>query len=478
MRGKEKVANSLSDEPVKFNWHEGTLQPYSSLWLIMHRLALINQLSIAEVHAISRTGSFASGMHSLTKNKNTLNVEALATAIGERPYFLAFSTLQPFATWTHRYFLTSSIQYCPTCLSLGFHSVFQCLTLMKRCPLHGEWLRKHCSCGAPISACITPTLYRDAGICPKCLHRFLDIRQARRPSLPVESLAAFDEVRDWLFDLGDRVSTMVSKELSHQISTVLVDSTAELATRALSLPYPVCLVSQPVPTHAETVTCFQSPWAARGPTSTEPRPSPRTMVFRAVDRYLRRHVLHGQSWITKLVMHADAQYIAEQLAYKPDAFLAWQYLLWLMAIFQSSSLRTVRERDAYQAYQRGLRVPGCTMYKGLFSDARNVEWLEYHAAEISLLAIWRNLHQAVIAMSLDEDPHWGPNIANGSGLFQWMGIQHKNQTVEFAAVQSMGAKFGYAVRPAKEHLRKPNIAASRKSDVALKSMTRIGLKPP
>lgn len=199
------------------------------------------------------------------------------------------------------------------------------------------------------------------------------------------------------------------------------------------------------------------------------------MVFRAVDRYLRRHVLHGQRWITKLVMHADAQYIAEQLAYKPDAFLAWQYLLWLMAIFQSSSLRTVRERDAYQAYQRGLRVPGCTMYKGLFSDARNVEWLEYHAAEISLLAIWRNLHQAVIAMSLDEDPHWGPNIANGSGLFQWMGIQHKNQTVEFAAVQSMGAKFGYAVRPAKEHLRKPNIAASRKSDVALKSMTRIGL---
>lgn len=463
------------DESVVLNWHAGTLQPYSSLWLIMHRIALINQMSIVEVRAISKNGSFSSGMHSLIKNKNTLDIRALATAIGERPQSLAYSTLQPFATWTHRYFLTTSIQYCPTCLSLGFHSVFLCLTLMKRCPIHGEVLRQHCSCGAPISACVTPFTYHDAGICQKCQHRFLDIHQARRPSLHTESLSVFDEVRDWLLGIGSRVSTMLPQELSHQSSIVRTDATAELATRALSLSYPICLEPQQAPPHVETVRSCQAPWATYGSQSTDPCPSPRTVVFRAIDRYLRRHVLRGQKWITRLVMHADAQYIAYQIASKPDAFLAWTYLLWLMAIFQSSSLRALRERDAYQAYQRGIRVVGCNMYKGPFVDVRTVEWLEYHAAETSLLAIWRSLHQAVISMSLNEDPRWGPDIACGSGRFQWIGLQQTNGTKEFAAIQCMGARFSYAVRPPKPHQHLHQTGNSRKQGVELQSLTPRGL---
>lgn len=475
MRGTDRRPDLRSAEPVTFNWHVGTLQPYSSLWLIMHRLALINQISIAEVRSISKTGSFSTQMHSLTENTNTLDIGVLAAAIGERPQGLAFSTMQAFAAWTHRYFLTTSIQYCPACLALGFHSVFQCLTLMKRCPLHGEWLRQHCSCGVPISACVSPSLYSDAGMCRKCFHRFLDVRQARRPSMPEESLAAFDEVRDWLLGLGSRVSTMVSDDLSHQSPCVRVEATAELATRTLSLQYPSCLVPEPVPPHAETVRSVQSPWASCGPESAEPRASPRKLVFCAVDRYLRRHVLRGQRWITRLAMHADAQYISHQIAYEPDALLAWTYLLWLMAVFQSCSLRSVRFRDACQAYQRGIRVPGCNVYKGPSWDARIIEWLQYHAAETSLLAIWRDLHQAVLAMSRDEDPRWGPNIANAAGRFQWVGLQHINGTIEFAAVQSMGVRFGYAVRPPKAHQRQPPIATPRKSDVALRGMSGRGL---
>ncbi len=475
MRGTARRSDLRSNEPVIFNWHVGTLQPYSSLWLIMHRLALINQISIAEVRSISKTGSFSTGMHSLTENTNTLDVGVLAAAIGERPQTLSFSTMQPFAAWTHRYFLTTSIQYCPACLVLGFHSVFQCLTLMKRCPLHGEWLRQHCSCGAPISACVSPSLYRDAGVCRKCLQRFLDVRQARCPSMPVESLSAFDEVRDWLLGLGRCVSAIVSEDLGLQRPNIRVQTTAELATRTLSLRYPTCLVPEPVPPHAETVRSVQSPWASCGPESAEPRASPRRMVFCAVDRHLRRHVLRGQRWITRLAMRADAQYIAHQIAYEPDALLAWTYLLWLMAVFQSHSLRSVRSRDASQAYQRGIRVPGCNVYKGPIRDARTIEWLEYHAAETSLLAIWRDLHQVVLAMSRDEDPRWGPNIANGAERFQWMGFQHVNGIVEFASVQSMGVRFSYAVRPAKAHQRPTLITAPRKSDLALRGMSRRGL---
>lgn len=475
MRGTASRPDLRSDEPVTFNWHVGTLQPYSSLWLIMHRLALINQISIAEVRSLSKTGSFSTRMHSLTENTNTIDIGVLAAAIGERPQALSFSTMQPFAAWMHRYFLTTSIQYCPVCLALGFHSVFQCLKLMKRCPLHGEWLQQHCSCGAPISACVSPSLYRDAGVCRKCFLRFLDIRQARRPSMPEESLTAFDEVKDWLLGLGSRVSTMVSDNLGRQRPSVRVEATADLATRALSLQYPSCLVPEPVPPHAETVNSVQSPWASRGPESAESRTSPRRLVFCAVDRYLRRHVLRGQRWITKLAMHADAQYIAQQIAYEPDAFLAWTYLLWLMAVFESCNLRSIRSRDAQYAYQRGIRVPGCHVYKGPSWDVRTIEWLEYHAAETSLLAVWRDLHQTVLAMSRDEDSRWGPDIASGAGRFQWIGLQHTNGTVEFAAVQSMGVRFGYAVQPPKAHQRPSPIATPRKSDVALSGMSRRGL---
>ena len=330
MQGNASRTDSRSGEPVIFNWHVGTLQPYSSLWLIMHRLSMINQISIAEVRSISKTGSFATRMHSLTENTNTLDIGALAAAIGERPQALSFSTMQPFAAWTHRYFLTTSIQYCPACLALGFHSVFQCLKLMRRCPLHGEWLRQHCSCGAPISACVSPSLYQDAGMCRKCFSRFLDVRQARQPSMPVENLSAFAEVRDWLLGLGRRVSTMVAEDLADKVQSVRVEATAELATRMLSLQYPRCLVPEPVPPNAETLRSVQSPWASCGPRSAERRMSPRTMVFCAVDRYLRRHVLRGQRWTTRLAMHADAQYIADRIAYEPEALLAWTYLLWLM----------------------------------------------------------------------------------------------------------------------------------------------------
>lgn len=475
MRGTGRHPDLRPGEPVTFNWHVGTLQPYSSLWLIMHRLALINQISIGEVRSVSKTGSFSSGMHSLTENTNTLDVGALAAAIGERPQALTFSTMQPFAAWVHRYFLTTSIQYCPACLALGFHSVFQCLKLMKRCPLHGEWLRQHCSCGAPISACVSPLLYRDAGMCRRCSHRFLDIRQARRPSMPVENLSAFDEVRDWLLGLGRRVSTMVSEDLTHQMPSVRVEATAELATRTLSLQYPSCLVPEPVPPHAETVRFIQSPWASCGPQSAEPRMSPRTMVFCAVDRYLRRHVLGGQRWITRLAMHADAEYIADQIAHEPDALLAWTYLLWLMAVFQSRDLRRVRSQDANQAYQRGIRVPGCNVYKGRIWDVRSIEWLEYHAAETSLLAIWRNLHQAVLAMARDRNPRWGPYIANGEGRFQWVGLQRTNGIVEFSAVQCIGVRFSYAVRPPKAHQRPPIVATPSKSEIALRGMPLRGL---
>jgi hypothetical protein len=89
MRGTARRPEIHSDEPVTFNWHVGTLQPYSSLWLIMHRLALINQISIAEVRSLSKTGSFSTRMHSLTENTNTLDVGVLAAAIGERPQALS-----------------------------------------------------------------------------------------------------------------------------------------------------------------------------------------------------------------------------------------------------------------------------------------------------------------------------------------------------------------------------------------------------
>lgn len=236
MQGGADRVRGRAGGPVLFNWHVGTLQPYSSLWLLVHRLSLINQLTIADVRAIAARDDFSTGMYSLTQNIKTLDLKLLAAAIGEHPQALKYATLQPYPTWLHSQFLTTSIQYCPTCLSLGFHSPLQCLTLMKICPIHGEPLRRHCVCGAPISACIHPTMYRNAGACNKCDRRFLDLHQARRPSMPLERLAAFDDVRDWLEYLGQNVTSMVGDEARNFRSNVSLEATLALATRALGIP--------------------------------------------------------------------------------------------------------------------------------------------------------------------------------------------------------------------------------------------------
>lgn len=475
MQGANRDTGIRSDEPVLFNWHVGTLQPYSSLWLNMQRLSIINQISLDEVRSIAKAGNFSTQMHSLIENKNTLDIDALSAAIGEKPQCLAFSTMQAFAPWLHRYFIATSIQYCPTCLAHGFHSVFQCLKLMSHCPIHGERLEQHCPCGAPISACVSPSLYRNAGMCSKCFRQFLDISQARRPSMPMESLSAFDEVKDWLLGLGNRVSTMVAELARHRNRDVSIEAAAELATRSMCLPFPRCLVPQPIPPYAELFSALQSPRAACGPESSETRRSPKRLVFSAIDRHFRRHVLCGQKWITRLSMHSDADYIADQIACDADAFIAWAYLLWLMAVFESNSLRSLRFRDASVAYLRGINVPGCSFYGGGDWDRRTIEWLEYHAAEISLAATWRDLHQAVLSMSRDQRVRWGSNIASGAGRFQWLGIQHTNGTVEFSAAQSIGASFGYAVRPQKPHQRPTLLAPPSKLDAVLDEMPQCGL---
>lgn len=476
MQGAAEGTNRRPDGPVLFNWHVGSLPPYSSLWVIMHRLALTNQITIAEVRAIAKTTSFSTGMHSLTENTNTINLEALAAAIGEPPEAMTFATLQPFARWVQEYFLRTTIQYCPTCLGLGYHSVFHCLTLMKRCPLHGEVLRQQCPCGAPISACVSAAIFRDGGTCSKCSRRFLDIRQARSTTMVSENLSAFAEVRDWLVGLTQQVSTMVTQDHQYQNpNTLRVDSRAGLASQALGLQYPSCLAPDLVPPHAETFFASQSPWAAKDTKSNDYRACPIPVVFRAVDRYLRRHVLRGQRWITLLAMHADAQYIGEKISCEPDALLAWTYLLWLMAVFRSRSLRAVRGRDAHHAYRRGILVPGCNAYTRLDWAPQTIEWLEYHAAESSLLDLWRQLHQASLVMARQENPHWGPDVANNTGRFQWIGFKRDVASAEFAATQTIGPRFGFAVRPPKPHQSSRPADVPRRSDVALLSMSARGL---
>ena len=472
MQGGADQARGRASGPVWFNWHVGTLQPYSSLWLLVHRLSLINQITVADVRAIAARSDFSTGMYSLTQNIKTLDLKLFAAAIGERPQALNYSTLQPYPTWLHSQFLTTSIQYCPTCLRLGFHSPLQCLTLMKICPIHGEPLRRHCVCGVPISACVHPSMYRNAGTCNKCDRRFLDLHQARRPSMPVESLAAFDEVRDWLLYLGQNVTSMASDEARNQRSNVRLEATLALATRALGIPYPRCLAPEAMPMHAETTRCYQSPRTDRGVKGVASAGHPTYLVFCSIDRYLRRHVLRGQLWITRLAMYGDADYIAKTITSEPDALLAWTYLLWLMAVFQSKSLRDLRSRTAYHAYGGRINLPGTHSYYSEIKDPQIHHWLQYHAAETSLLALWRDLHQAVLGMAQSRDVHWGPRIADVAARFHWVGLCRSDGSAEYAVVQTIGVKFGYAALPPRPHRRTPPPAQPRKSEVALSTMCR------
>lgn len=102
-------------------------------------------------------------------------------------------------------------------------------------------------------------------------------------------------------------------------------------------------------------------------------------------------------------MSGDADYVGKNISEQPEAVLAWTYLLWLMAVFRTGGLRGVRSIEAARAYRYGIHLPGCDMLKAAKLDAPSCQWLEYHAAESNLLALWRDLHQAVLGMIHGKD---------------------------------------------------------------------------
>lgn len=57
-------------------------------------------------------------------------------------------TLGRFARWLPRGAIGSFVRFCPACIRDGYVSTFFQLSVLERCPIHGESLREECDCGS------------------------------------------------------------------------------------------------------------------------------------------------------------------------------------------------------------------------------------------------------------------------------------------------------------------------------------------
>ncbi|MBK5054435.1 hypothetical protein IQ289_39415 [Burkholderia sp. R-70006] len=190
------------------------------------------------------------------------------------------------------------------------------------------------------------------------------------------------------------------------------------ASRALGIAYPACfrpLSDLQVPdsfvsyvsrfSRKRTLTQREP---ARGPAVACPT-SPTMTVYRALARRIRRHLAPGSArTVARFIKACDPLVIAEWVAGSAEVRLAFADLLWSRAIEPGVEVR--RWPDRRQPAKATLRLTpsvelDCQICGEAVDDGAN-KWLEYHAARVSLGAVWRDAQARTSAIAHSRVAAW------------------------------------------------------------------------
>jgi len=200
-------------------WLPEYVYPYESLRSLLSKFILLNHISVSDVQnefSSPCTGRFKRSSP-LRNNKKLISLEVfnrclspdlLINGIGVNPDQVKYSTIEPYAIADY---CKDFFRYCPTCLSVGFHSPFHQLNIFQRCPIHGDKLLVSCvSCGQLLFFVLTA---QDQPYgCSNCGHKFNNNDRACEDGLA-------DQIREFVhpfLSIGLKIQNCFEKRIADQ----------------------------------------------------------------------------------------------------------------------------------------------------------------------------------------------------------------------------------------------------------------------
>lgn len=208
--------------------------PYESMWCILGKFRLINHISPAAIKKILKNELKDSLFHDVYPYRLT-RWNYNNTFVFRADIISSLTSIPVEEMLTHQLTTVINIedlqwlswcyylQYCPSCLAKGYHSIFHQLSFFERCPIHDEKLTTACShCKVDynyelVDAPVVPF------ICPRC-HTSVWSRYARKGGVLIEQLlrfspamvSALNDLFEWLVTF--KTSPLVRQRFTEVLS--------------------------------------------------------------------------------------------------------------------------------------------------------------------------------------------------------------------------------------------------------------------
>ena len=345
----------------RYAWHRGSIQPFSSLWIIVTRFALLNRPRPCELikdlrgtkHAREATTLRLDG-RATWPDHEYVDLQFLSRALREPLDAFRWSSVGDFPAGLQELF-SPNVAICPACMAEAFHTVLFSLHGMSVCPVHRVGLLRNCpDCGREM-----PNRVAGVGIhAPVCRCRigWIDEAQARRPRANPRRDQVLGSIVDWIEDKGARFWTYAPGWHSRGLDFGALRHHFLLWADEAYEQYPQWLEGGkgPLGRREDAVRCIEHSGhrfhdLVRVPVRRRPSSGmkgheinyiglgPRTM-FKCIRRYVLRHVLGGH---LKLLMQFDR---LENFAMWPRmltedarALMALAFLLWSQSSYWGES---------------------------------------------------------------------------------------------------------------------------------------------
>lgn len=191
-------------------WYSGSIQPYSSLWLTVHRFLLLNRpTKRAFADAFIQSGGAIEqacvGLQGVVMAPGSarLNLSKFASAIQEPLSALHWSHIEDFSPGLRPLFKNTFL-FCPSCMEQGFHTVLFSVENIHRCPRHNELLEAFCThCHEDLTGAINLHQFSAPASC-QCGRQLLKLSAARMPAKDDLRTGRLGELVEWLDEIGRR----------------------------------------------------------------------------------------------------------------------------------------------------------------------------------------------------------------------------------------------------------------------------------
>lgn len=448
-------------------WHPGSIRPYASLWHTVQRVAALNRLNIRELpdhrwrgpgeapSKASSTELLFNEWHGLAwprPRRFSIATEVLASWLGEPAEVFAWSHLGSLPLWS-RQLVYGGFRLCRSCLAAGYHSALLSIRLLQACPIHGTALLANCPCGRPFPSRLSSASLSHAGHCACGELAFFTRETCRQPLLSAAETAAFAPLVQWLEALTQVVRPCWTDQQAQRADWRAWLSTLVQWGDELGIERPACVIAAS-PQRARYPVHHRCGLLGDAPLSQPERLSipghlparywcdePASWVYRAMQRYLRRHVVrNSEHWVQKFIASSDPMEIAHLMQVNREALLAFGEMLWARTLEPGVDRR--RWPFRVDATQDGRPLWGHLLLRGEPASPLHMQlspgerqWLRYQASGAAIAAAWRRsmsialqcARSGIADWSVDEHPDPPPELwsaRRGSAGLHFVNFMH------------------------------------------------------